>query len=203
MEDVKPLFIMVAGPNGSGKSTLINKLQAEGIELGSYLCPDIAVQSVVCVKGMTDVARYRQAQQITDQQRLQHLAQMKPHVIESVFSHPSKLEYLKQARQAGFEVELLYIGLCDPELNIGRVQYRVSQGGHDVPHDKIVARYRRSMDQLPAAITLADYVTVYDNSTADGHKTLLEFEQGSVVEQYLPAEEMPEWVRTRLSAHLS
>lgn len=201
-EDEKPLFIMVAGPNGSGKSTLISKLLDSGFELGTYLCPDIFVKKIVSVRGMSDLDKYRQAQDMTDQQRKSHLGQKKPHTIETVFSHPSKLDYISEAKKAGFDVDLHFIGLAEPLLNVERVCIRVAQGGHDVPRDKIIARYKRSIAQLPAAIRLADYVRVYDNSTDAGHQTLLEFENGEVILQHVSTAEMPDWVKQQLFSHL-
>ena len=42
-------------------------------------------------------------------------------------------------------------------INIARVAQRVAQGGHDVPRDRIVARYHRTMALLPDAIVAADW----------------------------------------------
>ncbi len=37
-------------------------------------------------------------------------------------------------------------------------------GGHDVPPEKIVSRYERTMALMPKAVALADFSTVYNNS---------------------------------------
>jgi predicted ABC-type ATPase len=44
------------------------------------------------------------------------------------------------------------------------VQQRVAAGGHDVPHDKIIARYARSLDQMPWFLNQAHNALLYDNS---------------------------------------
>lgn len=85
---------------------------------------------------------------------------------ETVMSHPSKLDFMEQAKACGFKVYLYFVSLPNPELNVLRVKTRVKQGGHDVDADKIKARYDRTMDQLFSAIKIADSAYIFDNSGA-------------------------------------
>ncbi len=55
-------------------------------------------------------------------------------------THPSKLDFLREARIAGFRTYLYFVATEDPEINIGRVRARVQKNGHDVAHDKIISR---------------------------------------------------------------
>jgi predicted ABC-type ATPase len=82
-------------------------------------------------------------------------------------SHPSKLEVLVRARQAGFFILVYFVGIEDPQINVERVALRVAQGGHDVPLERIRPRWVRSMNQAAAAILLADQAYVFDNSDSD------------------------------------
>lgn len=52
--------------------------------------------------------------------------------VETVMSHPSKLEFIKRAKEKGFKVYLYFVSLADPALNKHRVKTRVLEGGHDV-----------------------------------------------------------------------
>ena len=45
---------------------------------------------------------------------------------ETVFSHPSKIDYVAEAKAAGYEVVLIYIHLVDEDLNVARVSSRVA-----------------------------------------------------------------------------
>lgn len=83
---------------------------------------------------------------------------------ETVMSHPSKLSFIQIAREKGFRIYLYFVALEDPIMNVGRVESRVSQGGHDVPEQKIRERYARCMDLLLNAMELADRVYFFDNS---------------------------------------
>ena len=84
--------------------------------------------------------------------------------IETVMSHPSKLEFMRLAKERGFKVYLYFVSLADPELNKHRVWTRIMQGGHPVAEDKIVTRYNRTMDNLYDALKLADNAYLFDNS---------------------------------------
>ena len=112
---------------------------------------------------------------------------------ETVMSHPSKLDYIRRAREKGFRIYLYFVSLEDPELNKIRVASRVVQGGHDVPEEKITERYERCMELLYEAILLADRAFFFDNS-ASSAKLLATVENGelSFVEG---VEYMPGWFK--------
>jgi len=68
------------------------------------------------------------------------------------------------AASSSHDVLIWYCGLATPELHIDRVRARVRAGGHDIPRDKIHARWRSSIQNLIALLPYATRVQVYDNS---------------------------------------
>ena len=68
------------------------------------------------------------------------------------------------ARSADLIFRLVYVTTPGPELNVERVRDRVETGGHDVPRDKILTRWDRSMAELPWFAERADRLLVLDNS---------------------------------------
>lgn len=86
-------------------------------------------------------------------------------------SHPSKIDILVRAKAAGFFVQLFFVGTDDPRTNIERVALRVAQGGHDVPQDRIVSRWNRTMALLHRAIEASDRSFLFDNSAVGGHSS--------------------------------
>ncbi|MDP5210682.1 hypothetical protein, partial [Microbulbifer sp. 2205BS26-8] len=76
-------------------------------------------------------------------------------------SHPSKIEYMVQAKADGFDVMLLFVGINDPKKNVARVADRVKKGGHPVPVDKIISRYKRTMDMLFDAAMTANHALIF------------------------------------------
>ena len=59
---------------------------------------------------------------------------------------------------------LLVVCVNDPRQLLGRVAQRVAEGGHDVPSERILARYPRTLMNLQDAIPLADLALLYDTS---------------------------------------
>jgi len=83
---------------------------------------------------------------------------------ETVFSHPSKIDALRRAHEAEYRTYLYFIATDSPRINLGRVANRHSQGGHDVPSEKILARYQRSLAQVKDAIPYLSRAYFFDNT---------------------------------------
>jgi predicted ABC-type ATPase len=187
---------MVAGPNGAGKTTLVRTLRQTGVEFGEYISPDDIAREL---PGSYD-DRVRQAQVIADRRREACIEAKRSFSFETVMSHPSKIDILARAKAAGFYVQLFFMGIDDPQTNIERVQLRVTQGGHDVPIDKIVPRWKRAMALLHEAIKIADQSFLFDNSASgidQGPKLILMGVRGADgdVEASLKMDSPPSWVR--------
>lgn len=83
---------------------------------------------------------------------------------ETVFSHPSKLDLLEDAKRHGYKTYLYFIATNSPEINKDRVRTRVLQGGHDVPNDRIEKRYELALKQMLPALNSCYHGFVFDNS---------------------------------------
>ncbi len=97
-----------------------------------------------------------------------------------MFSHPSKLDLLRQATAAGYYTAV-HVMLVPEALAVARVTARVVAGGHAVPEEKIRQRYRRLWPLVADAIVLGDTATVYDNSQRRGPSAVADFSHGFVV----------------------
>ncbi|GBU23210.1 hypothetical protein R80B4_03126 [Fibrobacteres bacterium R8-0-B4] len=83
---------------------------------------------------------------------------------ETVFSHPSKLDEIRFAKENGYKIYLYFIATREPMLNLERIHGRVVRGGHAVPDEKIKDRYFRSLKNVFKAMTLADKAFFFDNT---------------------------------------
>lgn len=86
---------------------------------------------------------------------------------ETVYSHPSKIDFLAQAKARGYVLKVFYLHLETPDLNLARVHTRVGAGGHGVPEDKVRGRIPRSLDNVAKTVALADELHLLDNSSSD------------------------------------
>ena len=59
---------------------------------------------------------------------------------------------------------LYFICTDNPEINSLRIKNRIEKGGHNVPRNKIKARYLASLKQLAEAIKLVHRAYLFDNS---------------------------------------
>ncbi len=115
---------------------------------------------------------------------------------ETVLSHPSKIEFLKEARLKGFKSYLYFICTVDPDINIARVAQRVMEGGHDVPADKIKKRYFESLELLPSLIAETHRSFLFDNSSENKDESILpiaEIEDGKKL--MILKDDVPWWVQ--------
>ena len=102
-------------------------------------------------------------------------------------------DLLESARQAGYATKVIFISTEDPNLNVGRILIRMSQGGQSVPLGTIPQSYEESMKSLPKARRHADDLLVYDNTpNGRGHRLVARFIAGELVKT---THSTPEWLK--------
>lgn len=117
---------------------------------------------------------------------------------ETVFSHPSKVAFMRDSAAAGYKNYFYFVGTSSPAINTFRVQSRVRLGGHGVPEHKIAERYFRTMDLMWEGAQLAHQAFFFDNSS-DGSDLLL-FAHFQLVDgrkhwQVPDLEKVPDWFK--------
>lgn len=158
-----PVFFLLAGPNGAGKSTLYKALLARGTIPAEAEFINADLYESAHLQHIQDPnERSEAAREWADGRRTQCLTQGVSFVSETVFSHESKLQLIDDARTAGFFVTLLVVAIDDPQRLLERVQQRVQEGGHDVPPERILARYPRTLANLAIAVRRANVAFLYD-----------------------------------------
>jgi len=112
--------------------------------------------------------------------RRQWLLHGESFTFETVMSHPDKVEFLHKAQRRGYRTYLYYVCTTNPLINCDRVAVRVGQGGHDVPEERIIKRYKKSLSQLLSAIRQSNRAYLFDNSEKE-HLLIAEFKDGKLV----------------------
>ncbi len=156
-----PLLHLLAGPNGAGKSSYVRDVLAPATHL-----PFINADEIAASRWPDAQAEHAyEAAQIAEAQRRDLIAAEDSFISETVFSHPSKVQLVSDAADAGYLVHL-HVIMVPVELTVQRVLERVRRGGHAVPEKKIRDRYERLWQYIGSAIRIADVAEVFDNSSA-------------------------------------
>jgi predicted ABC-type ATPase len=113
---------------------------------------------------------------------------------ETVMSSNDKIEILKNAQEKGYRTYLYFVATEDPAININRVSQRVRMGGHDVPKDKIISRYYRSLELLIEAVKYANRAYIFDNSS-EKLRYVIEVEDFKTIKKGTDYEPLPFWVQ--------
>ncbi|AZC38290.1 zeta toxin family protein [Pseudomonas chlororaphis] len=119
---------------------------------------------------------------------------------ETVMSSDDKIAFMLKARASGYRTYLYFVATEDPDININRVKNRVAAGGHPVPTEKVVQRYARCLNLLPAAIAASNRAYIFDNSGAD-LVLLAEVTDGTDLE--FKVDEVPDWFMDAYVAKVS
>lgn len=164
----KPILWIVAGPNGSGKSSLYNRTDIEGWGGSVWIInPDLLTAKIIENETLTITDANLAAVQRIECWLESSINTYQTIGVETVLSSPKYRRLVKLAQERGFEVRMIYVLLHTAELQLARIRQRVSEGGHDVPMEKVFARRKRSFEQLAWFATAVDQLYIFDNSAGD------------------------------------
>jgi predicted ABC-type ATPase len=173
---------VIAGPNGAGKTTLYERVIRPARPGLAFVNADRIAHHRFPGE---EQARAHDAARIAARARAALIDARLDFCAETVFSHPSKVDLVTTAVAAGYDV-VVHAVLIPLELSGPRVAARVAAGGHDVPAQKLTARYHRLWPLIVEA-TPHCYRTVFWDNAADAGP----FEVGSY--RFGVADYPPRW----------
>lgn len=176
-------------------------------ELGAYLDEspfqkrsNVSLNDLICVIGKVISLKKSQNQSISYLSaalaafiRTKMMKSDSSFSFESVFSHVSKIDEIRIAKEAGYRIYLYYIATSNPVINNERVMNRVELGGHAVPSEKVYERYYRTMDNLYAAVQLSDRAFFFDNSDSNTDGFFSFFAEKKENSLHLQSKNVPPW----------
>ena len=206
MPDLSYLLVVV-GPNGSGKSSIIEYIidelpEDDSLKTLRMINADITERAIAEISSIHDpLIRAKEAQVWCNRERKRLRGKHESFGYETVGSHPipgeRHFDFMQEARNLGYTVEMLFVSTENPAINIRRVAKRVADGGHGVSEQKIVERYYRTMNFLPQYLDACDFAFVIDNSIDDApFRVLLSQERGSI--ELTKAGQESQWLKTYL-----
>ena len=120
---MKQLWLLVGG-NGAGKSTFY-RTQLKPLGMPFVNADDIARD----VFPQAPEEHSYEAAKIAENLRNSLLEQGKNFCFETVFSHPSKIDFVAKAKALGYQVVMVFVHLEQSSLNKARVHQRIENGG--------------------------------------------------------------------------
>ncbi len=103
-------------------------------------------------------------------------------IFETTGAGRTALSLINKAKNLyGYNVCSLHPYVLDPAVSIYRVSERVKQGGHDVPPDVIIRRYKGGLNNLPEVLSSVNIGCVMDNSDTAPYKPIFMVHNGFVI----------------------
>jgi predicted ABC-type ATPase len=159
MKDV----VVIGGPNGAGKTTLSNRLLPTALDLHEFLNADEIARGL----SPFDPDLHAVAAGRIMIERIDKLvAAGKSFAFETTCAGHRQAKLLRSCRAVGYRIVFIYLWLPSPQTAALRVAQRVARGGHHIPEDVILRRYRVGLFNMRHTfLPLADVALIYDNST--------------------------------------
>lgn len=153
--DNRPIIIALAGSNGAGKSTFYESYLADG-GLRFVNADDLSASLGLSAYEAADVAGAIRSELVSQRESF---------IFETVLSDPvgEKIDQLASYAELGYTVVLIFIHIQSADESCRRVAMRACQGGHDVPDEKLRARFARTKANLERALQKLPHVIVFSN----------------------------------------
>lgn len=179
---------LLAGSNGAGKTTCAPNLPVEIIinpdDIARKFDP-AAPEKVALTAGREATRRMRDL-----------IRQRRSFAIETTLAGQFHIQIAKAAKAEGWNIGLIYVGLENAEIAIGRIRQRTMAGGHRIPASDVRRRFDRGLHNLATMYHLADWVLLFDNSSVSPKmKRILEVRRGQIV---FRSDRLPNWVERSL-----
>lgn len=161
-------YIVIGGVNGAGKTTLREKYNIDAFV--------VDVDSLARVK----LNGYKKAVKIATDTIDKYFSLGMSFGQESTLCGHSILKNIMRAKDLGYEVILLYVGVESEDIAVERVKQRVSKGGHDIPEQDIRRRYYLSLDVVKKYKDIFSSISFFDNSGIK-HEHIAEYVNGELL----------------------
>ena len=127
-----PTCYIIAGPNGAGKTTFAMKYLPKIAGCLNFINADEIARGL---SPLNVEAVQLQASKIFLNAIEEKIRSRENFAFETTLSGKAYLQKIKQWKNDGWRVELFYLYLPNAEFSARRVEYRVKQGGHNIPSD--------------------------------------------------------------------
>lgn len=182
----RPTLYIIAGHNGAGKSSI-----------GPSLLPHEAEKLAVFDGDQAILDAFREAMKTTSFEELAHdislqkagetfidlyeqaLSGHRDFAYEGHFTENSRFELISRFKTAGYQTEMIFLGLDTLQQSLERVTQRAALGGHKVPSWIVNYNYENNPKYIDQHLKLLDRLSIYNTSEREALPLLL-YEQGQL-----------------------
>lgn len=170
----KHLYI-IAGANGSGKSTLAHQLlPVKKLEFlnADEIALEINPEAIDKVKITAGKEYFKRLKTFFDND--------KSFIIETTLSGQTLEKTIQRAKKLNYEITLVYVFIDNPQICIERIKVRVLKGGHNIPDEDVIRRFKRSKENFYHLYKdMVDEWAVYYNGK-NNFVEVLKYENGDI-----------------------
>lgn len=160
-----PNLFIIAGCNGAGKTTASFTILPELLNVREFVNAD------EIARGLSPFQPEKvaiEAGKIMLRRIDELVSQQQDFAFETTLSARSFVKLCDEAKQKGYTICLVFLWLENPELAIERVKQRVAAGGHNIPAETIIRRYKKGLENFHTLYKdIVDFWLLFDNSKSD------------------------------------
>jgi predicted ABC-type ATPase len=144
-----PTLYVIGGPNGVGKTTFADRYLPDEAKQLEFVNADLIArglspydpEAVVIEAGKILLRRVREL-----------ISRREGFTWETTMSGRSAVGWLRQAREAGYDLKAYFLWVRDPETTLRRIRQRVVEGGHNITEEVSRRRFFK---------TIQNFFTIY------------------------------------------
>jgi predicted ABC-type ATPase len=162
-------IVIIGGPNGAGKTTAARRLVPRGLDIREFVNADEIARGLSPYNA--EHAAVAAGRLMIE--RIQALVKSgESFAFETTCAGRVYLPWLRDCQARGWRVLLLFLWLPTPEAALERVARRVRAGGHSIPRDVVIRRWKTGLENMRNLyLPLSDGAQIHDNS--DGTRILI------------------------------
>lgn len=160
----RPEFTIIAGPNGASKSRLgifySNVKAFDGDKLAMQLRQEHPDWVDRWIDGTVISTLMKEKENA--------IIQKVNYAFETNFSSELPLNLIREFKDAGYKISLIYFGLISKEESLSRVMQRQTMGGHDVSQDVIEYNFNEGIKRVRTSLHLFENILFIDGTSDFG-----------------------------------
>ncbi|MCK5802330.1 MAG: AAA family ATPase [Lentisphaeria bacterium] len=162
--DSPPQLYVIAGPNGVGKTTFAMTFLPEAVGCCDFLNADEIARGLSPLA--PEAAAFKAGRILLTELR-GRIQSRRSFALETTLSGRAYVKHLMAAREAGFEINMIFLWVPSVRITINRVRERVHHGGHNIPQSVSERRFPQTVRNLfDLYWQHLDFVAIFDSSGA-------------------------------------